>query len=389
MIVALAAFGCGDNRTDAVQPDSSLAPDAVADAAPCVPATNTPVLASLTSGDLVISAAQQQNTVDMTVDLSHSILFFSLRENEASPQYGGVQCILRDADQVAPAGLRCRRNTAGTDTSGSTGDVTVHWTIATFASGVTVQRGSSNTGFTNPSTIMLPTAVDPKSSFVLLGGLAVGGGGWGSNEFTRAVLVDANTLDIRTAVAGSDVAWQVVTMAGASVQRGTTTIATGDTSATVPTMSDGNLALVSYNTDNASSIASASLMLEGALNGSSLTLKRGAGGTALDVSWEVVKLPFFARSFTTEFAPGETTKSQAIDGLLAASSVALASGQAALGQSGGRTDYAGASLDLLGEAAATLTTADGSVAIDRIPTASTSSISWTAINFAHDRCAAF
>jgi phage baseplate assembly protein gpV len=42
--------------------------------------------------------------------------------------------------------------------------------------------------------------------------------------------------------------------------------------------------------------------------------------------------------------------------------------------------------DLVGEAAATITVADGAVTLDRDATSSNSSITWTAIDFAHDRC---
>src|SRR5262249_30340653 len=157
-------------------------------------------------------------------------LFVSIAEDESSPQYGAVNCILQDADAISmtPAGIRCRRTTAGTDTAGSTGEIHVRWTVASFTSGVTVHRGQANTGFTNPSTLPLATPVDPSSSFVVLTGIDTGGGGWGSNEFQRATLVDAQTIDLRTNVAGSEVAWQVVTVTGVSVQRGSTSLGSAD-----------------------------------------------------------------------------------------------------------------------------------------------------------------
>lgn len=385
IIGAVVAVGCGDNSASDVGVDGSV------DTPTCVAPASVPTLEALASGDLTIGAAEQQNSVDMTVDQSRSVLFFSVRENEASPQYGGVQCALREADPIAgtAAGLRCRRNTAGTDTTGSTGEVNVHWTVATFANGVSVQRGIANTGFTNPSVITLSPPVDPASSFVLLGGLAVGGGGWGNNEFTRARLFDGSSLDIRTAVAGSDVAWQVVSVAGSKVQRGTSTIASGDTTSTLALTEPADFVLLSYNTDNPSGIAAASLMLDGRITGQSIEISRGLGGAAIDLSWEAVKLPFFTRSFTTTFAAGEAMASQPVTGLPAASSVALSANHAVLGQSGGRTDYDGADLDLLGEASATITVNDGSVTFERLASSAAASISWTVIDFAHDSCAAF
>jgi hypothetical protein len=339
------------------------------------------------SGELVIGNLAQDATFDVTVPLDRSILFTTLREKEASPANGGTQCILRPEDpvQLTPAGIRCRRNTPGTDTPQSAGEIHIRWTIATFTSGVTVQRGTANTGITNPQQITI-AAADPAHSFILLGGIVVGGTGWGSNEFHQARLVDSTTLEVRATTAGSDVSWQVVTMADATVQRGTAAVATAETTSQITATNPGNLVLVSYTTDNTSSIAAASVMLRASAVGSEIRLERGLSGAALDVSWEAVNLPVFARSFSTTFAAGEATKTQAIPNLPASSSVAIASAQAALGTAGGSTEYDGTDRDLLGEAATTMTVADGAITLERASTTSAATIDWTVMDFGHDRC---
>lgn len=152
----------------------------------------------------------------------------------------------------------------------------------------------------------------------------------------------------------------------------------------------GSLVLTSYSTDNVSGVAAATLMLRSSMsNPTTLDLSRGLAGSGLDVSWEVVTLPFEAHSGTTTFAAGELSKSEAIMGATPANSVALASNQSIMGQASGSTNYAGAELDLLGEASATLTPTIGGLTLQRASSQASATIGWTAIDFSMDHCAAF
>jgi hypothetical protein len=320
------------------------------------------------------------------VPFASSILFTSTRENEPSPNYGGVMCQLQAADAtlMTPNGLFCTRNAMGTDTG--SGTIVVHYSIVTFASGVTVQRGMANTGFTNPSTISLST-VNTSESFVLLNGVAVGGSAWGNNEFVRARLVDANTLDVRTSVAGTRVSWQVVQMSGASVQRGTVTMATNATSVSAPvsTTPTGTFVLASYTTTNSSGIAAGALSVASSMGDASTVLfQRSLGGTPVDISYEVVSWPFNTRTGTVNFAAGQSALNVSVSGIAGNTSVAITGSQAILGQATGSTTYNGGSIDLVGEAAVTLSTSSGSISVARASSQASANIPWTVLDFAHN-----
>jgi len=394
LTAGLVAVACGDNNH--VRPsDANVAIDAAPDTPPdaCMPISGRPALAGLTTGDLVIDVTQATNTAPIAVPLDRSVLFVSMNEVEPSPKFGAVICELHDVDVPvlgAPAGVTCSRSDIGTDDPNSTGAIHVHWTVATFSSGVSVQRGEVDTTTTNPSVVTLAPPVNPAHSFVLLGGQLNGGTGWGNNEFVRARLLDSATLDLRTNLMGTHAAWQLVTFEGANVQRGTAALTTTDTTQHVTTTAadPGSLVLTSYSADNVSGIAAAALMLRASMtDATTLSLDRGLGGAGLDVSWEVATLPFEAHSGITTFAVGELSKSVAVMGTTPTNSVALASNQAVLGEASGSTDYAGADLDLLGEAAATLTPTAGGVTIERASGQSTATIAWTVIDFSMDHCA--
>lgn len=383
VLTVLAAAACGDNKQ---APVDSVPADALpADA--CIPPNLK--LQGVTSGDLTIDPTQREVFLDMAPPLDKSILFFSVRENESSPRYGAVECELVAANTTAatPAGLRCRHESFGSDNLPAT-NIFVHWTVATFDAGVTVQRGVTDTSTTNPLTATLSPAVDPGSSFVIVGGTMAGGGGWGNNDFSRVTLTSGSVLTIEQAAAGSVVPWQVVTMAGARVQRGTSSLTTVETTKSIPVanVAPDSFVLATYTMDNPSSITAGSLMLQATLTPSGFELKRDLGGAAVQVGYEIVSLPFPARQFTTDFAAAETSKSQAVPGL-SAKSVAFSTSQGTLGQSSGRTAYADAvELDRLGEAAFTLTATAGMVKVERSASTSTASVTWNVIDLATPSC---
>ena len=342
-----------------------------------VPAVR-PVLGALVSGDLVLDTNTADLTAALSVPLGTSLLFTSIRESEPSPKYGDTLC------ELVAAGVHCKRDRAGTDTGNGT--ITVHYTVATFTSGVTVQRGLVDTFTTNPASVTLTTPVDLTTSFVLLGGSAITGAGWGNNEFTRGRLVDSTHLEIAHALAGSQVAWQVVTMTGASVTRGTTALTTNQTTSTVtiPSAPSGSLLLASYTTD-VSSAAAATLMLQSRLaSPTSLSFQRVQGGSNLSVAWELVSLPYATISGLTSFGAGVASASATVPGITAATSVALSSTQSILGQSGGSSSFTGAAQDLVGESAFTMTTGNNTLSLTRLSSVASATLPWTVIDFAHD-----
>jgi hypothetical protein len=383
-VVLLAFAACGDN----LKPAADAGPKV--DAPPrdsCTPPTLQ--LNNVMSGDLTMGPTQREVFVDMSPPLDRSILWFSVRHNESSPRYGAVHCALIPANMTTgdPPRMRCRHESMGSDNVPPT-DITIRWTVAVFDSGVTVQRGLVDTATTNPNTATLSPAVDPATAFVVLGGTWAGGGGWGNNDFTKAVLTNGTTLTIEQAGPGSEVPWQVVTMAGAQVQRGTSSLSLTETTKTaaVANIPPGSFALATYTSDNPSSMDAGILMLQATLTGTGVDFRRDLSGSAMQIAYEVVTLPFPARQFTTDFAVGETMKTQAVADL-SAKSVAFSSSQGTLGQSGGRTAYSNVlELDRLGEAAFTFSVTAGMVTIQRQVATATASVSWNVLDLSTEAC---
>jgi hypothetical protein len=350
----------------------------------CTSAPVRPVFEGMTTGEITIGAMARQVDIPLTVPLDRSILFTSVRENEASPGSGGVICELHDEISPSnPAGITCARNDLG-------GAITVRYSVATFTSGVTVQRGTVDTHSANPTNVTIST-VTPAQSFVILNGQFNDGSGWGNNEFVRASLTSATNLELRNNAAGTEVSWQVIDMIGASVQRGSTTFASGDTARVIMTgpAPSGSVAFVSYTTDNPSGIEAATMMLQASLiDSTSLELRRSLGGSALDISWEVASLPFATVSGTATFAAGASTSSSPISGHSVAASVAIASSQAINGQSSGSTTFAGTGLDVVGEAQGTLSVSASTVDVQRAASQASAEIPWTVIDFSRD-CTGF
>ena len=372
------AIACGDNggvKVDAGPPD--VATDA------CVP---TSARGTVTRGDLTMDTTQRAVFLDMSPPLDRSLLIYSVRESESSPQFGAITCELVPADATAmtPAGLSCKHESNGT-TSNPAIPITIHWQVVTFDMGVRVQRGIVDTSPMNPQTITL-TAVDPTKSFVVLGGSLAGGGGWGNNDFTLAELKSGTTLEIRHNAMGAFVPWQVVEMQGASVHRGTSSLTTAETTKTVTLPSAGGIVLATHTNDNPSSFIAAAMMLKATLTNNTVVFERSMGGTAMDIAYEVIKLPFTAQQFTTNFAAGELMKTQAVPNLPAATGVAFSTVQAISGQSTGSTTYTDAMVDLVGEAAATMTVSANSVALQRATGTAAASITWNAVDFGNDAC---
>lgn len=353
----------------------------------CTAGGARPTFSGLQSGDLTMDATSAQATAALSVPLASSILFFSVSEREPSPYYGGVICNLHAADTMlgTPAGVTCDRNQLGTDTG--SGTVVVHWSVATFSSGVTVQRGAVDTGLASPTSVALSTPAPLTSSFVLLGGNYNNGSGWGSNEFVSATLIDPNTLDVRTTIQGTQTYYQVVTMTGASVQRGSAALTTADAQLLIPITAtpSGTFSMISYTTDNSNGVNASQLMVQSNLvDPSTLLIKRGAGGTNIGVSWEVVSLPFATQSNVTLFSAGQASVSEPVAGISASTCVGITGSQGILGQSGGSTDYAGADVDLVGEGAASLVVGTNALTLTRMASTSSAEIPWTVIDFSRN-----
>jgi hypothetical protein len=331
------------------------------------------------SGSLAIDPSATVGTSAVSLPLDATMLLASLAEAEPSPLYGAVAC------ELQPDGVRCSRRAAGTDYAGSTGQIDVAFAAAQLDA-MTVQRGLTTSGTLAAPVLVDLTPVDPTATFVVLGGITQDGGmGWGQNEFMRAELVDDHTLALAGYTGSSMVAWQVISLPGAEVERGSAMLAPPDTEVVVPLdrAATGLVPLVTYAASTSSQAAVT--MLRAEIRDSAVVLHRDAGDRSmLAISYELVWMPFATRAHTTTFSAGETTKTELLD--LPDFPFAFASGDAILGPGTGSTTYNGAETDLLGEASVTLNAQPGMVTLTRASAEAEATISWVSVHTAYDRC---
>lgn len=366
------ATGCGRIGFDELPPDS-------ADATACT--VSAPTVERVANGTFVVGATEAMHDALIVAPLDRSVLFLSVREAEPTPDYGAIEC-----DLTASA-ISCIRPLAGTDYAASTGELFVTYSVVTFSNGVTVQRGIQ-AGSTPVPIAPVPLA----SSFVLLAGDGTNNGNsWGTNEYQRAVLSAAQLDVAELDVSNQNISWQVVTFQGASVERGTASLTQTDAgaTATLANVTPGSFPLVSYTSDSSLGLGAQHSSLLARIAQSSLVMERQPGGSPLEISWEVITLPFATVRGETSLAAGESQATVMIPGLHGSSTAVIASQQAVLGQSGGGTTFTTAAPgedDLVGEASVTLTPFDDQIVLERSSARGASQFAWAAIDFSRPTC---
>lgn len=227
-------------------------------------------------------------TLPQAVDATKAFVVCSNRTNGSSPSYR-VTCELS--------------NTTVTITSGTTVDTTevVRWYVVEFEGGVSVRRGlesiqSTKASATTPVNVALST-VDLAKSFVLISERTNSTSTIIDEEWTiRARLTSGTNLELTRNETGiaMTVAWQVVQMEGASVQRNVTTINAGAASATATISSvdtTKSFLVMSRRGAGASNGIEAEYQVRGELtNTTTLTFTRGTTTNSVDIAWEVVSL---------------------------------------------------------------------------------------------------
>lgn len=290
------------------------------------------VLKIVTSGTRTMPASTtaQQITLPTGNDITKSFVICSTRTTQTTPDIYQVGCDLNNGGGGGAGRL--------TITPGSTAPASnsqfVTYYVAEFSAGVSVQRGTatfSGTSLTPSSAVTLSTAVDCTKSFVLINQrdtdtssardevwtirafLATGGSPCTSGTTTS---LDLSRNDGRFGTTVT-VNWQVVTMEGATVQRGTSCIGGSAATPACPLVSGGtngtsNRATLTTGVDTAKSFilvtskgGSAIAGVEGiyrvraefAATGSSVTgvqFTRSVNSTTsnqqVDIAYEVVSL---------------------------------------------------------------------------------------------------
>ena len=356
--------------------------DQLADATTVMCEPGAVVVENVITGEVVLAAADVSSAQPVSVPLDRSVMFTSVRQAEPSPQHGATLC------ELTANTVQCSRTLAGTDYAMSTGEIVVRYTIVTFSAGVTVQRG---TMYVNDQTMATITPVPLASSFVVLtGGVGNTGAAWGTDEFGRARLVDDRTIEVRAIGGAQTFGWQVVTMAGAQVQRGERLMLPGQSQATVPIASvdlTRSFVLISHDADSTAGASTDWELATGELASSSfLQLSRTASDGPVDVSWEVITVPFEVTSGMTVIPTGTTLASEPLE--VSDFAIAIASNQSLFGPATGGTAPIPSTAvnDMVGEGTVTLVPARQSLQLQRATSLAAAFMRWSVIDFGAPAC---
>ena len=224
------------------------------------------------------------------------------------PSRSFVVCAQRNGSSNASRRTTCELSASSiTFNAGEIGTV-VQWYVAEFKGGVSVQR-STTTFATTDTTVNVPiSAVDLSRSFVLISEWTSDTAQNIDEEWTiRARLTSTTNLELSRNTGAANqpvtVAWQVVQMAAATVQRGTACIGPvgscpGSNQATTtvtlsPAVTPGQSFLVFSRRGPASGGLEGQYYVMGQITGggSTLTFTRAINTTNIvDIAWEVVSL---------------------------------------------------------------------------------------------------
>jgi hypothetical protein len=282
----------------------------------------------------------------------------------------------------------------GRVTSGA-GDIEISWSVIEYFSGVAVQRGevfqtSTSVDVTLPNVL---SAVD--QAFVTVSKTPASvDTGWDEDDPIVAELTSTSNLQIRagTANAAHRIWWQVVEFTNPAhifVQRGVTSLLAGDASEVVAlgTGVDTSKAfvLVGHTTSGSGNDIGARVLRGRLVDANNLLVDRSLAGDSDDldeVAWQVVELNdgSTVSSGSVVLSPGDASDSVNIGALDASRSAAFVSGQAAGGQSLGRSNYSGDSI--LGEASVTLEISGNLLNIERASTNGTLELEYFVVEFA-------
>lgn len=269
------------------------------------------------------------------------------------PTKAFVVCSSRTDSALAINRVTCELSaSAVTITAGSTpnNNLVVQWYVVEFEGGVSVQRGLASFGSGTSTVNVSLSAVDTAKSFVLVSErINLSDDSKDEQWTTRARLTSSTNLELSRNATGTalSVAWQVIQMQGASVQRGLTTIGSGSASATA-SISSVNTAtsflVMSRRADASAGGDESVFQVRGELtNSTTLTFTRLNATTtwSVDIAWEVVSMSdgtSVQKGTTSTPTTSTTTLNAAISAINTSRTVPLIS---VSGGVSGRTDTLG------------------------------------------------
>ena len=241
------------------------------------------VLDTVYHGTVVLpdGSTSVMDAIGASIDNSKAILTFGTESPGNAPADTEVM------------GVYSGPGTLGFSRVGTGGDVTIHWNVAVFSSGVNVQRGSILLNGTNQIDLSL-TPVDTSRAFVIASH-KVGGSDFDGSSFLSARLLDSDSLRLRFQDNRNDqsVMWQVVEYSQAAVQSGTLTLASGEGSAVAPiSVVDPAKSWLTYSySATAGTTSNIGQKLVSGLIADPTTLQfvRLQTGNAVDIAWSLVE----------------------------------------------------------------------------------------------------
>ena len=236
------------------------------------------------SRSVAMSTTPQTVTLAPAVSPSRTVVLCSSRTNSSSPS-SRPTCELTGGGATLTVALGI-----------ANANTVVQYDVVEFDGGATVQRGLASFG-TSATLVSVPlTSVDLTRTFVLVGQRTTSTATGADERWTiRAQLTGATTLELRRNETGIavDVAWQVVTLDGASVQRGLTTLGGAtSTTASIGAVDPAKSFLV-MSLRGATGVAGVEsrYTVTGELTSpTQLTFTRVSSTSSVDISWEVVAL---------------------------------------------------------------------------------------------------
>lgn len=342
-------------------------------------------LSSLQSGTTISSVNGSLWIPVQPVDPARSILIFQTRHRSQRP----VASMLRGRI-ASPRTLEFARST----NEPSPLPISIQWYVASFSSGIKVQRGEAVQAAT---TITVP--IDPVTTvhqaFVTWSKTPGPMSGWWSGDDPiLGEMIDRGHLQFRADEAGADhlIWWQVVEFTNASevhVQRGITSLLGDDRSTEIalwpPVDLTKTFVLAGFRASGWGGDAGARMIRARLADANTLAIDRSISGDfdfVSEIAWQVVELRDGSRVFrgTTHFPIGVARRTVPLSPPVDPDrAIAFASVQAGGGQNMGRSTNVGDGTIGSGSVTAALTGAE--IQMERDHVASEADIAWFVVEF--------
>ncbi|MGH9372055.1 MAG: hypothetical protein ACRD15_11045, partial [Vicinamibacterales bacterium] len=342
------------------------------------------IVEQVQSGTVVNNSNGVQTVTIASIDPATSFLIFQIRSNGDRPVNSVIRGRLASATTIEFERL---------SNEGAPVAINIQWYVATFGSGVKVQRGEV-TMSASPTDVTIAAVGSISRAFVLWSKTALASDSeFGTDDPIVGDLTSTTNLQFRSdATSGHRVAWQVVEFTDAAdinVQRGTVlnmTGATVSTTATLGTPVDVTKAFVlaAFRTAGGGPDIGNRMLRAELTDSTTVTFDRGlAGEDMTEIAWQVVELKdgSTVQRGTATFASGASQATAALGPRVNTTrALAFGSVQSGGGQNMGSSPYAVD--DVIGVGTVTAALTPPQVTLQRSSTVDTASVGWFVVQFA-------